>query len=456
MRRIPGPATRRVLPLLLILCVAPLAHPCPAPAQVEPAGPEDQELGDLIRLFLDCQGRGCHDMDYFRREIQFVNWVRDQRDAHVHLLITSQSTGAGGSYFDLAFLGRGEYEEESDTLHYVSAYDATSDEIREGLAGIIKIGLMRYVGLTPVAQDIRIDLREPESQEAGVQETRPAGATVDPEDDPWNFWVFNASVSGGFGGESSQSSNRFSGSFSANRTTEEWKASLRVSSRYNENSFDYEEYTSTSVRRDHTFSGSLVKSLGPQWSAGLRSSLTHSTFYNYDLSASAAPVLEYNVFPYSESSRRSLTIQYAVEAGYSDYRTRTIYLEDEETLLSQSLTVGLNLRQPWGSAHTSLDAAHYFHDLDLHHVTLFGLIDIRLARGLSLNVMGSGGRVKDRISVGYQDATTEELLLRRRLLETDYEYSMSIGFRYRFGSVFNNIVNPRLGGGMGGPVFFGF
>jgi hypothetical protein len=263
-------------------------------------------------------------------------------------------------------------------------------------------------------------------------------------------------VNGGFGGESSQSSNRFSGSFSANRTTEEWKASLRVSSRYTENSFDYEEYVSTSVRRDHTFSGSLVKSLGPQWSAGLRSSLTHSTFYNYDLSVSAAPVVEYNVFPYSESSRRSLTIQYAVEAGYSDYRTRTIYLEDEETLLSQSLTVGLNLRQPWGSAHTTLDAAHYFHDLDLHHVTLFGLIDIRLARGLSLNVMGSGGRVKDRISVGYEDATTEELLLRRRLLETDYEYSMSIGFRYRFGSVFNNIVNPRLGGGMGGPVFFGF
>ena len=116
--------------------------------------------------------------------------------------------------------------------------------------------------------------------------------------------------------------------------------------------------------------------------------------------------------------------------------------------------MGLNLRQPWGTVHTSLDAAHYFHDPALHHVTLFGLIDVRLARGLSLNVFGSVGRVKDRISVGYGDATTEELLLRRRLFETKYEYSTSIGFRYTFGSVFNNIVNPRIGGSMGGPMIF--
>lgn len=318
MRRIPGPATRRALPLLLVLCFAPLAHPCPAPAQVEPAGPEDQEPGDLIRLFLDCQGRGCRDMDYFRREIQFVNWVRDQRDADVHLLITSQSTGAGGSYFDLAFLGRGEYEEESDTLHHVSAYDATSDEIREGLAGIMKIGLMRYVGLTPVAQDIRIHLREPEPQEAGAQEAGQAGGMAGPEDDPWNFWVFNASVNGGLNGESTQSSNSFRGSLSGNRVTEEWKVRLSLSSSYNERSFDYDEYTTTSIRRDHTFSGLLARSLGPNWSAGLKGSVRHSTYYNFDISATLAPVVEYNIYPYSESSRRSLTIQYALEGGYSN------------------------------------------------------------------------------------------------------------------------------------------
>jgi hypothetical protein len=62
------------------------------------------------------------------------------------------------------------------------------------------------------------------------------------------------------------------------------------------------------------------------------------------------------------------------------------------------------------------------------------------------------GRIQDRISVGYEDATTEELLLRRRLLETDYSYFSSIGLSYRFGSIFNNVVNPRMDGGGGGMI----
>jgi hypothetical protein len=110
----------------------------------------------------------------------------------------------------------------------------------------------------------------------------------------------------------------------------------------------------------------------------------------------------------------------------------------------------MSLRQPWGSASTSFEAAHYLHDIDLHHLTLFGSLNFRLARGLSLDVFGGGGRVKDRISVGYEDVTTEELLLRRRLLQTDYQYFTSIGLRYTFGSVFNNVVNPRISrGGLG-------
>jgi hypothetical protein len=44
-------------------------------------------------------------------------------------------------------------------------------------------------------------------------------------------------------------------------------------------------------------------------------------------------------------------------------------------------------------------------------------------------------------------ADLEEILLRRRQLETNYEAGLSFGFRYRLGSIFNNVVNPRLGGG---------
>ena len=48
-------------------------------------------------------------------------------------------------------------------------------------------------------------------------------------------------------------------------------------------------------------------------------------------------------------------------------------------------------------------------------------------------------------------ATPEEILLRRKELETNFEYFTSFGFTYTFGSIYNNVVNPRfgnIGGGM--------
>ena len=56
--------------------------------------------------------------------------------------------------------------------------------------------------------------------------------------------------------------------------------------------------------------------------------------------------------------------------------------------------------------------------------------------------------MKDLISVAADaDATVEEILLSRRQLQTDYTYSTSVSLSYTFGSIFNNVVNPRLGGG---------
>ena len=47
--------------------------------------------------------------------------------------------------------------------------------------------------------------------------------------------------------------------------------------------------------------------------------------------------------------------------------------------------------------------------------------------------------------------TIDELLLRRTELATEFNYSLSVGFSYTFGSVYSNVVNPRFGGGFGGP-----
>jgi len=43
-----------------------------------------------------------------------------------------------------------------------------------------------------------------------------------------------------------------------------------------------------------------------------------------------------------------------------------------------------------------------------------------------------------------RNATQDQVLLRRRILETDFTSYMSVSLSYTFGSIFNNIVNPRL------------
>ena len=74
-----------------------------------------------------------------------------------------------------------------------------------------------------------------------------------------------------------------------------------------------------------------------------------------------------------------------------------------------------------------------------------GELSFRVARGLELNADGSVSRIRDQLSMPRRDATPEEVLLRLRELHSGYEVSFSIGVTYSFGSIFNNIVNPRFG-----------
>jgi len=423
----------------------------PLAAQVEP---DSAAGGQTVRLFMDCRASGC-DTEHIRTEIQFVDHVRDIRDSDVYLLATSQMTGAGGSSSELIFTGRGRFEGMTDTLTYVGGFDATQDEVREGMTRLIKIGLMRFVGLTEMAQELEIRLRPRGPPGAGGAPGRPGGSgrALSPEDDPWDFWVFRVRGSGGMSGRTNYRSRRFSGSLSASRVTEDWKVNLGLSTSYSDTRYDYPEldYYRLSVRRSHEFEWSLIKALAPRWSAGLRGSARNATYYNFDFAGSLAPVLEYSFFPYEEATRRSFTVQYSWEGSYYDYREQTIFFKNHETVLTQSLSAALGLTRPWGNAFGILEGGHHLDDLDRHHLSMFGGFTFRLGRGLSLTLSGNASRVKDLITIAAgADASVEEILLSRRQLQTDYTYSTSISLSYSFGSIFNNVVNPRLEGGFGG------
>ena len=72
---------------------------------------------------------------------------------------------------------------------------------------------------------------------------------------------------------------------------------------------------------------------------------------------------------------------------------------------------------------------------------------IRLFKGFSFNIFTELSRTRDQIYLPKGEATTEEILVRQRQLATGYQYFLNFGISYSFGSIFNNIVNPRFGGG---------
>jgi hypothetical protein len=70
---------------------------------------------------------------------------------------------------------------------------------------------------------------------------------------------------------------------------------------------------------------------------------------------------------------------------------------------------------------------------------------LRIVKGLTFNIYGSIALVHDQVSLPLGDISLEELLLQRRMQATDYSYYTSFGFTYTFGSIYNNVVNPRFG-----------
>ena len=203
--------------------------------------------------------------------------------------------------------------------------------------------------------------------------------------------------------------------------------------------------------RSQNFQSLVVKSLTEHWSVGFYGNARASIFTNTKASYTVAPAIEYNVFPYSESTRREFRFLYRMNYTDITYDEITIYDKIREQLFYQSLEGTFEIKERWGSVNTSLEGSHYFHDFQKNRLVLFSNINILLIEGLSLDLFGSISMVRDQLSLPKADATEEDVLLNQRELATQYDYFMSIGLRYTFGSIFSNVVNSRFGnGGRGG------
>jgi hypothetical protein len=386
-----------------------------------------------LRVFLDCN---CF-QNYLRDEITWVDFVRQPQDADVHLLSSERETGGGGRELVLRFVGQGRFDGTTSELRVITEVAASENERRAQVLRTVSVGLLNYTARDGLPAGLDVTVRPPDGG-------APPQTTAS---DRWNLWVFSIGAGANLDAEETNREAQWNLNLTADRVTDGWK--MAVGARFDEEreTFDLdEENDPLEVRRtERSAEWFVARSFGPHWSVGLDGEVESSTFDNISFSMNSAPAVEYSVFPYEQYATRQLVLQYQLGVEHSNYSEITLFDRLEETRARHELSANLDQRQPWGSMEAGVEWSQYLHDRSKYRLEIDGELSLRIVRGLSVDVDVRASRIRDQLSLPRRTATAEEVLLRLRELQSGYEVNFSVGVTYSFGSLFNNVVNPRFG-----------
>jgi len=362
--------------------------------------------------------------------------VRDQDDASVYLQINDLATGGGGREYTLIFSEIGLQNERSDTLRYVSSSTDSNDERRIGLNRYIKIGLMPYVTNTVAIRSLDIFFEAPETDLREEEEEIK---------DPWNSWVFDVNVRSNLSGQSSETNFGFYTGLEADRTTHIWKIRSQLRGEIRRRTLDVSSGTLNINRDWGNFWQMFGYSLSDHSTVALFASANFNRSNNIALHTYIAPAFEYNFFPYNEFQERRFIVQYQVSPMFRRYYNTTVFGKDEELIMSHELSSRLRYDQRWGRIDVRVSGLNYFHDTSINRLEINPSFNIRIMRGLSISLSGRYRVINDQLSLeGAIDPDDPENIISGGQRPTSYDYSISFGLSYTFGSIYNNIVNPRF------------
>lgn len=420
-----------------------MAVPALLCAQAAPADSARQDAQNAaIRAYFDCQSFGC-DRDYMVTEMKWVNWMRDRLDADFHLLVTSQETGGGGRRFEVVAIGQRAFQGKVDTLVFITAPNDAEDTIRKAMLRVMSQLLLPYAAKGALGPQLSVSYTP----------TATTAASSAPAKDRWNFWTFEISTNGFVNGESRQSFQNFWTEFEASRTTEQWK--IQYDANY---SYDYSKVqddtssdplnpsyvTYTSLQRSYSTAALVTKSHGEHWSSGGGFEVRSSPYDNTDISVEVAAALEWDFFPYKDFQRRRFVVLYTLGMKDIQYREETIYRRFRDTRPTHGIDIVYGSKQTWGTAEVFVDGNQYLNGLKYYNMGLGAEIDLKIGKGLSFQLDGRISRVRDQLYLERGGATPQEVIARLRALQTDFRFFTFFGLSYKFGSIFNSVVNPRF------------
>ncbi|MDC3260517.1 hypothetical protein OAU59_01275 [Winogradskyella sp.] len=394
-----------------------------------------EEPIDHVKIFLDCNR--CDD-EFQRQNLGNVQFVRDQDLSDVHIFVVTQRNGAGGRSYEMDFIGKNDFEAINYKLTFSTDANMTNDEVRKRVLEYLKLGLVRFWIAKGTTSEVAVNVPTPENEEEVVE-----------EQDPWNYWLFRVGANGFFNGQELNNSSNFNVNASARRVTEKNKFFLFVRYGENRSTFTFindldEEEDFKVFNNNKRINVNDVLSINDHWSYGFFGSLGTSTFSNFDLFATFRPALEYSFFDYVDSAKKQLTISYRNGIRYNEYIERTVFNETEELLWEHGIQLGGRVNQEWGSVNAEVSFNQFLNDPTFNATNFFLSTNVRLFKGFNFNVSGSYSITRNQVNIPGGDLTVEELLLQQQQLQSGYNYFVSVGFNYSFGSIYNTIVNPRF------------
>ncbi|MBC8754435.1 hypothetical protein H2O64_07110 [Kordia sp. YSTF-M3] len=402
--------------LLLLLLISSIAF-------------SQDNLNEDLKIFLDCNR--C-DHTYIKQNLGNVQFVRDQGLSDVHLFFLIQSNGSGGRLYEIDFIGKNKFEKISYKLEFSTNTDMTSDNVRNEILKYIKLGLVRFWIENKSTATITVTVPSPENETEVI------------EDDAWNAWVFRLGARGYFNGEETNRSSNLDFNISAKRVTEKNKFSLRASFGENKSTFTFDGSDIVAINNNKSLNVSDVLSINSHWSYGFFGDIGTSTYRNYKLFWRFRPAIEYNFFKYEQSAKKQLILSYRNGLVFNDYIERSVFGEDKELLFEHTLLLGGSVRQEWGNINGEVFFSQYLHDTTLNSLGFYMGANIRVFKGFNFDIGGNYRITRNQINLPAGDVSLEELLLQQQQLQSGYNYWVTIGFSYSFGSIYNSIVNPRF------------
>jgi hypothetical protein len=370
-----------------------------------------------------------------------VDFTTNRTSADVDIKLISQSTGSGGEKFFVLFYGQNKYKGQADTLSYILPPKASDDDTRRKFYEYIGYGLSRYLIQCGSLACVKVNLLG----EEGKDDSNAAVLK-----DHWHNWVMSLGTDGNFSGEKTYGNLYMSNYFIVKKVTDSLKVIFRFSYELTKSTYSYEDDTVPVVIRnlntDYSFAHQLSKSIGRRWAYGYGANYLHNTFNNENHVVTAGPSIEYNIFPYTESSSRYFTVRYSVKAMYYNYIDTTIYNKTSEAFIAHGIVSNLSFNQKWGTLNFGAGWYNKLSDWSVNRLDMHANADIRVGGGFSFYAGIYSGLMHDQIYLPRAGATPEEILTKKRALQSNYSFNGWFGLNYTFGAKTNNYVNERFNG----------